>query len=348
MSTVTINVLAYGSGRVYVSSGYGGLLTVTAGDNFIAQYGERVKFLAVPNTGYKFVRFDSGSSISTTQNPFEPIVTQSGTIIARFEPITAAGTLSISNLTVGVSQDPDFPSSQGYIQGTVTGTGSGTYTIKVDGSQIAQRMFPSVSTFIIQVSQGQHTICANTVCRTINVGGSVITPKYRLVIKYYNLGWGTQDTLESLIPRIANAVNTITGALGYTFANSYSHDRANNTLTLFYHGQSPAVPIVAILAAIAGILFTAGFVVWSLSWYKEAESLDKITQSKADAINTLTEAYNAGKITATDYTKSLAALQKVADLPKDTDWSSTITTGVIIIAGVYIVSEFIKNKKKEK
>lgn len=159
---------------------------------------------------------------------------------------------------------------------------------------------------------------------------------YKLCIKYRNLGWGTTTRLLDTVMGIATAIDPIIRPLGYTFTNNYIHDSNARTLCLLYQGRSPGVPIVAILAATAAVLLGAGFLLISISWYKEAEVLDRATQTQADVIRDAQRLLAEGKITIEEYQRILDAAKDL--LPTGKKLDDWVKIGLILLGGVVVIS----------
>ena len=118
---------------------------------------------------------------------------------------------------------------------------------------------------------------------------------HKLVLGFRVLPWLKKDQIDWGVKNLlVPSVNPFITVLTYKYVG-YKVDMVNKKIIIFYRKTgSPAVPLAAILAAVAAILIGIGIVIYSIAWYKRETRLEK--ESK-----TIDELYQEGAISTEDY-----------------------------------------------
>jgi len=152
----------------------------------------------------------------------------------------------------------------------------------------------------------------------VRVSPKTVTDVYELHLKLIPLPHADWDKLASFFDRIIQIANPILEKFGYR-ALKCSIDKANNELIIYIQKLGSPIPvlaIVAVLAAIAGILLGCGFILekWYLTKRGEAEVIRE--QSKREIIETANKLLEQKEITPEQYQK-LIELTKVEEKPPE-------------------------------
>jgi len=149
---------------------------------------------------------------------------------------------------------------------------------------------------------------------SIKVKSKAVTDVYELHIKLIPLPYADWDKLVSLFDRIIQIANPILEKFGYR-ALKCSIDKANNELIIYIQKLGSPIPvlaIVAVLAAIAGILLGCRFLLegWYLVKHGEAEVIEE--QTKHEVVETANELLKQRRITPEQHQKliELAGLKE--------------------------------------
>lgn len=130
----TVNVSVLGNGRVKVSKNNVLIGETSTNRVFDFTIGDTFKFEAVPDSGNTFDKFctDAACSVSTKQNPFVGIITQStGTLFCHFIQVTAVGSINFVSTPPGAEIFIDSSDQQHITPFTITNVPVGTHSYRL-------------------------------------------------------------------------------------------------------------------------------------------------------------------------------------------------------------------------
>lgn len=174
-----------------------------------------------------------------------------------------------------------------------------------------------------------------------------LTYIYTLRITLLKLSWFNKSAFEGIVgSTIVPAVIPIIGALGYTHLKTY-YEYKNSTVDVnmqFSGAGSPPIPLVAIVAAIAGILIGIGLIVIGIAWYKQAEVQEKHEVTKQEVVSSLDEALAKGLITSEQYTEIMSKLEAGAGI----DWQSLLIIGLVGFGAIVVLPKLLPKKEAKE
>jgi hypothetical protein len=134
---------------------------------------------------------------------------------------------------------------------------------------------------------------------------AVYTPQYTNELRVYflKLPWLTKESLEGMMPRIADSVNTIIVPLGYQYVG-YRINWDDSYFSLYYlKVGTPAIPLGTIVLA----LFAIGIIVLGLAWYEHEKVQETYIVEQSEIKKQILKLYEEGKIT---YEQALQLMQQ--------------------------------------
>lgn len=186
---------------------------------------------------------------------------------------------------------------------------------------------------------------------------------YELRINFRKTSWATESQTNSTVETLLPAINALITPLGYTYLGK-NINWQESYISLYYKGNSPAIPLGAIVLTILGLLLGIGIITVGLAWLTEAQTAQKIAIAKIDAekaamdVKTTADAdakadYDSGKTTWEQYQQQLGlnqarykeTLDVIDDYYAEQDLSSIIQT--VVLAGIVLmITYFIFVKRR--
>jgi hypothetical protein len=178
-------------------------------------------------------------------------------------------------------------------------------------------------------------------------------PQYTNELRVYflKLPWATQEALESIMPRIADSVNTIIVPLGYQYVG-YRINWDESYFSLYYlKTGTPTIPLQTILVYIIASLFAVGLIIIGLAWLEQGRVQETYVREQADINEDILRLYEEGKLTYEQAQQlmqlsqikipsPLCSLLGIATIPVPQEWcglANIIALACVGIGGLYLL-----------